>query len=139
AGRIPSAAEARAFLDDTTPDKRRALVEKLLASEDYVNHFTNVWRALLLPGNDPNGAAGQGGFDAWLRKQVADNAGHDALVREILTVPFVANPSPAAPPDRPDAPSPVAFYLARDVKPEELAAATARVFLGVRIECAQCH
>ena len=37
------------------------------------------------------------------------------------------------------APNPLAFYAARDYKPEELASATARLFLGVRIECAQCH
>jgi hypothetical protein len=138
AGHVPSAADARAFLDDTAADKRHALVEKLLASDDYVNHFTNVWRALLVPGNDPGGAPGQNGFDAWLRKKVADNAGHDALVREILTVPFAANPSPAAAP-APTDPGPAEFYLARDVKPEELAAGTARVFLGIRLECAQCH
>src|SRR5262249_58356184 len=37
------------------------------------------------------------------------------------------------------APSPTAFYLAKEVKPENLAAAASRLFLGVKIECAQCH
>src|SRR5262249_38187629 len=48
-GRIPSVAEARAFLDDPKPDKRRRLVERLLNGPAYVNHFANVWRSLLLP------------------------------------------------------------------------------------------
>ena len=39
----------------------------------------------------------------------------------------------------PDQPTPLAFYLAKDVKPENLAASTARLFLGIRLECAQCH
>src|SRR5262245_49374032 len=49
AGRIPSVAEARAFLKDQAPDKRQRLVETLLVSNAYVSHFTNVWRNLLLP------------------------------------------------------------------------------------------
>ena len=49
AGRIPTVAETRTFLDDKRPDKRARLVEKLLAGPRYVAHFTNVWRALLLP------------------------------------------------------------------------------------------
>ncbi len=49
AGRIPSVAEARMFLDDKRPNKRARLVDELLASPRYAAHFTNVWRALLLP------------------------------------------------------------------------------------------
>src|SRR5262249_11103318 len=49
AGRIPSVEEARTFLEDKRPDKRAQLVERLLASPRYVSHFTNVWRARLLP------------------------------------------------------------------------------------------
>src|SRR5262245_2226048 len=52
AGRIPLVSEIRSFLDDKSPDKRRKLVERLLDSAAYVNHFTNVWRALLLPEAD---------------------------------------------------------------------------------------
>src|SRR5437879_4155512 len=52
AGRIPRAIEVRDFLNETTPDKRQRLIERLLedpdASHQYVNHFTNVWRALLV-------------------------------------------------------------------------------------------
>src|SRR5438067_1590806 len=49
AGRIPSVAETRAFLKDSSPEKRLRLVEHLLASPRYVTHGVNVWRALLLP------------------------------------------------------------------------------------------
>jgi len=73
AGRIPSVAEARAFLKDQAPDRRQRLVEKLLAGTAYVNHFTNVWRAWMLPEAD---AAIQFGvqkpiFELWLRKQLS--------------------------------------------------------------------
>src|SRR5207245_10239045 len=90
AGRIPSVAEARAFLKDQAPNKRQRLVEKLLAGTAYVNPFTNVWRAWMLPAAD---AAIQFGlqkpvFELWLRKQFAENKGYDQIVRELLTVPF---------------------------------------------------
>src|SRR5262245_20315630 len=42
-GRIPSVAEVRSFLADPAPDRRQRLVEKLLGSPGYANHFTNVW------------------------------------------------------------------------------------------------
>src|SRR5262245_41840637 len=48
-GRIPTGIEARAFLDDTHPDKRRRLVVKLLASSAHVEHSVRAWRALLIP------------------------------------------------------------------------------------------
>src|SRR5262245_55380890 len=49
AGRTPGVTEARRFLDDARPDKRAKLIESLLESPTYANHFTNVWRALLMP------------------------------------------------------------------------------------------
>jgi hypothetical protein len=83
-----------------------------------------------------------GGFNDWLRRQISRNVGYDRMVRELLTVPFagerVRPRTPARPPDAGE-PTPVAFYLAKDVKPEDLAGSTARLFLGVKIECAQCH
>jgi hypothetical protein len=140
AGRIPSVAEVRAFLDDTRPDKRRRLVEELLNGPRYVRHFTNVWRALLLPetGNNLQASFLAPGFETWLRAKLQQNTPYDAMVRELLTVPMQGQGrNPFGQPG--GTPSPIAFYLAKDVKPENLAAAASRLFLGVKIECAQCH
>ena len=70
AGRIPSVTEVRQFLDDKRPDKRRRLVEQLLQGPRYVTHFTNVWRALLLPETTASLQARflAPGFEAWLRR-----------------------------------------------------------------------
>jgi hypothetical protein len=145
-GRIPSLTEARSFLDDKTPDKRARLVRRLLDDRGHVDHFVNVWRDLLVPevGNEGDVQGQLNGFNDWLRKQVSQNVPYDRMVRELLTVPFGSErvrprmarqtEERAAP-----APTPLAFYLAKDAKPENLAASTARLFLGVRIECAQCH
>jgi hypothetical protein len=74
----------------------------------------------------------------WLRQQFAENRPYDAMVRELLTVPMDGQGRNRFGPQG-GPPSPIAFYLAKDVKPENLAAATSRLFLGVKIECAQCH
>jgi hypothetical protein len=140
AGRIPSVEQTRTFLADRRSDKRGRLVEQLLASPRYAIHFANVYRALLLPEADNNFLvqAQQGAFRNWLKQQLARNVGYDQLVRDLLTVPIsggdglrslVTNTGPG----------PQVFYYAKEFKPENLAAGTARVFLGVSVECAQCH
>jgi hypothetical protein len=138
AGRIPTVAETRKFLRDTRPDKRARLVEDLVGGSRYTTHFTNVWRALLIPeaGNNFQVRLQQGSFENWLRKRVARNAGYDRLVRDMLTAPVSGSGIPFA---GLDDDSPLTFYLAKEFKPENLAASTARVFLGVSVECAQCH
>ena len=79
-------------------------------------------------------------FEAWLRKKVAENAGYDKIVREVLTVRLGGRGRRAGNANDARAePSPLAFYVAKDAKPENLAASASRLFLGVRIECAQCH
>jgi hypothetical protein len=141
AGRIPSVAEARAFLKDQAPDKRERLVEALLAGNGYANHFTNFWRALLLPEAD---TAFQFGvqkpiFELWLRQQFRENKGYDQMVRELLTVPFGDGRGGYNPYRSESGPTPISFYYAKDVKPEGLGAGSARLFLGVKLDCAQCH
>jgi hypothetical protein len=141
-GKIPTAAEARDFLDDPRPDKRTKLVEALLDSPAYLTHATEAYRMLLLPEADTD-AQLRGltpTFEAWLRKKIAEEAGYDQIVREVLTVRLGSAGRRAGIAHDPRAePSPLAYYIAKDAKPENLAAGTARTFLGIRLECAQCH
>jgi hypothetical protein len=142
AGRIPHVAEVRQFLDDRRPDKRARLVGRLLDGPRYVTHFGNVWRSLLLPEATTSVQARftVPGFEAWLRKQLVQNARYDAMVRELLTAPVgqqsMQNIYAAGGQGEP---TPLAFYLAKEIKPENLAAATSRLFLGIKLECAECH
>jgi hypothetical protein len=138
-GKIPTAAEARDFLDDPSPHKRQALVERLLDSPAYTAHATEIWRRHILPEADTEDLARQvaGTFEAWLRRKVIDEAGYDRIVREILTARLDTGGMDSAMGQL--APSPAAYYLAKERKPENLAAGVARVFLGIRLECAQCH
>jgi hypothetical protein len=128
-GHIPSITDARDFLDDTRPDKRRIWTERLLQDKGYAVHFANVWRALLLSqGNQEQAQAQTPAFERWWRERLEKGVGYDAIVRELITGPANgSNPGPAA------------FYQVSEFKPENLAGSTSRFFLGVRLECAQCH
>ena len=135
-GKIPTAAEARDFLDDPSKTKRLALVERLLESPAYVARATEIWRRLLLPEADTEDQGRQvaGDFQAWLRKKVIEDAGYDRIVREILTAKLDGRGTGGR-----LMPSPAGYYTAKEGKPENIASGVARVFLGIRLECAQCH
>jgi len=140
AGRIPTVEQTRSFLEDRRPDKRARLVEQLLASPRYATHFANVWRTLLLPEADNNFLVQlqEGAFKTWLKQQLAREVGYDQLARDLLTAPIAGGNGFLALANA-QGPGPQAYYFAKEFKPENLAAGTARVFLGVSVECAQCH
>ncbi|HTU20977.1 MAG TPA: DUF1549 and DUF1553 domain-containing protein [Gemmataceae bacterium] len=143
-GRTPLVSETRRFLHDPVSEKRGQAIERLLDSSGYVSNFTNLWRDLLLP--EANADFQQRFLSAqierWLRKQFTDNVSYDRMVRQLLTVPMPNNRrgmgyNPYGP--QQGEPTPLAFYQSKLGKPENLAASTARLFLGIRLECAQCH
>lgn len=138
-GRIPAVADVRDFLADPSPDKRRVVVERLLSGPTYIVHYTNLWRAAMLPEADTEQIVRifLPGFEAWLRSRIAENRNYAEIAEEVLTLP-VSMPEVQGF-DQGTTPTPVAFYRAKEGKVENLASATSRVFLGVRIECAQCH
>jgi Protein of unknown function (DUF1549) len=135
-GRIPTVAEARAFLDDRADDKRGRLVEYLLSSAGHTAHVAQVWRALLVPQatiNLPTQHLGVS-VEAWLREQL--RAGHrdDRIVRDLLTARLDYLDWTGDKKAQPVATlSPVGFYQANDLKPETVAAAVGRIFLGLRL------
>jgi hypothetical protein len=141
-GRIPTVAEARAFLADQSPDKRERLVDRLLASPQAVNHAAAVWRAALVPqaATNPDVQHLNVSLEAWLRDRLRAGRRADELARDLLTAPldYLAR-DPANRPLPAPGPSPLAFYQANDLKPETVAAGVSRILLGVKIECAQCH
>jgi Protein of unknown function (DUF1553)/Protein of unknown function (DUF1549) len=124
-GRIPAVVQLRDFLDDDRPDKRLRWIDELMDGRNnaalYTRHFTNVWRRTML-WSTPAQPALVGSLEGWLRRQVETNVPYDRLVRSVLT-------DPAAD----------AFAVANNRMPESLAARTTRLFLGVKLECVQCH
>ncbi|CAN5335463.1 hypothetical protein BH10PLA2_BH10PLA2_03310 [soil metagenome] len=141
-GRIPRTLEVRDFLADNSTHKRQLLVERLLNSATYVRHWSNVWRAALLAQtNAPEAQQFLPSFDRWLYDRLRDNTPYDRMVQEILTTPLenVGMRRRSQQMAVAEEPSPLAFYLANELKPENLASSATRLFLGVKLECAQCH
>jgi hypothetical protein len=128
-GVLPSVAEVRAFIADPRPDKRARLIDSLLKKPDHATHLADTWRNFLLPGDlEPERFGGILGFQNWLRTQFVENKRYDGLVADLLVARGSTDRSPAT-----------LFYTALEAKPEELATSTSRIFLGVQIQCAQCH
>jgi len=119
----------RGFLESSEADKRAKLIERLLARPSHATHFANVWKNVLLPQDvDVQRLLGEAGFQTWLRGQFADNVPYDTLIANLVLAKGQANQA-----------GPALFYTSLQLKPEELAASTSRVFLGTQIQCAQCH
>lgn len=129
AGRTPGVTEVRDFVADKSPDKYEAVVDRLLNSADHSSHLATVWRSFLIPeGVDLTAFGGVQEFDRWLADRFATDDSYDEVVRSLLLAEGRLSRS-----------GPLLFYSAAKLDPEQLAARTSRVFLGMRLECAQCH
>ena len=127
-GVIPRVMEVREFLEDGRTDKRERLIERLLASPRYPTHLANTWRQVMVPGGlDLEQLQNVAGVQNWLRRRFAENMRYDRIVDEFLVATGGGEAGPAL------------FYTSLELKPEKLAARTARIFLGLQIECAECH
>jgi hypothetical protein len=134
-GTIPPVSEVRRFLADASPNKRERAVDELLSRPSYVRQFATFWRRAWLPEADTDVMAQvrAPALETWLRQQLLDDRRYDDLVRQVLAAPIPRASAPQS------TDGPLAFFLAHDAKPESLAASVSRAFLGVRLDCAQCH
>jgi hypothetical protein len=128
-GMPPSSDEVRAFLADTRDSKlkRDELVDKLVGSDAYVEHWTNKWADLLQVNRKFLGEPGAKAFRQWIREAVASNKPYDQFAYEILT----ANGSNVENP-------PAAYYkILRS--PDAAMENTTQLFLAIRFNCNKCH
>lgn len=127
-GVIPRVSDVRAFLADSSPDKRAKLIDRLLASPRHATHLANSWRQFMLPsGLGLQQIQNVAGVQNWLRSQFSQNMRYDRVVSDFLVASGGGDVGPAL------------YYTSLELKPEKLAASTSRIFLGLQIECAQCH
>lgn len=127
-GRFPTEEEVVAFQANTDKNKRDQVVESLLRSPNYADYFASKWVPLLKNRRDAAAdITANFAFHAWVRDSLLANVPYDQLVRELLgaTGTVVGNP-------------PVAWYK-RVKDPKEQLEDIAQLFLGVRMQCAQCH
>ncbi|HAA69433.1 MAG TPA: hypothetical protein DCE55_09850 [Planctomycetaceae bacterium] len=126
-GTLPSAAEVQHFLSDPSSDRRAQLVERLLQRPEYADYWALKWSDLLGVQRKALGHKAAYAYYRWIRENFAANRPYDEFVREIITAQGALLDVPQA-----------NFYKV-DSDPGKLASRVAQTFLGLRIECAQCH
>ncbi len=129
-GTIPSVGQVEAFVRDTREDKRARLVDELLATPGFARHMTNVWSEVLVGQGtgDNNREYVPALFRRWLEEQFTANRPWPEIVRALVTAEGTVYDSP-----------PVNFIGRRDFSATDMAGAVSKAFLGVQIQCAQCH
>ena len=127
AGRIPTDVEARDFLNDKDPEKRRKLIDQLLISDGYRSHLFN-WMADLLRHRGKLRRSNFNHYERWLKDQIAQNRPWNEMVYAMLTAEgTLANSGPTG-------------YLLRDPgMPLDNLSNTLNIFLSANVSCAQCH
>jgi len=114
---------------DVDADKRSKLVANLLASDDYARNWAAYWRdVIFLRATEQRARIVQPVFEQWLTEQLQANAAWDEIVTELLTAEGSIGED-----------GNVGLIFAHTGQPAELAAETSRIFLGIQIQCANCH
>ena len=126
-GVIPTAEKAKAFLDDKSEDKRAKLIDDLLADPHYGRRMADIWTAKLFPRDSSVRFVQKEPLYKWLEEEFNKNPGWDKFVTRLVTATGTVADNPA-----------VTYFLAnRSV--DKLTDTTAQHFLGIQLQCAQCH
>jgi hypothetical protein len=128
-GRLPGAEDVRAFVASADPKKRAQMIDRLLTSDAYAINWGRYWRDVLTYHTPASGNYLRWQlFDAWLVEQVRRNRPWGDVVKALVTATGIN-----------DECAPVNYLTAHFGNPVEIAATTSRVFLGVQLQCAECH
>lgn len=133
-GALPTAAEARAFVDDTRPGKRAHLIDSLLDRDEYASFWTVKFEDWFRNCQLNSQGRSMGKFKEWLRERISADRPYDQLVRELLTSQGDTFQNPAT-----NFWHPAADFMLKKFDVNKVTPTVSRLFLGVRIECAECH
>ncbi len=125
-GRIPTSREAEEFLASKEKRRRAALIDKLLDSEGYVQNYFHYWADVLRV--QSKGQRTGPAYVHFIKDALRSNKPYDVFVREMVAGDGRAWSDGA-----------IGYYTRDRGMPLDNMASTLRVFLGTRIECAQCH
>lgn len=126
-GALPTTGQVQEFLADDSPNKRAAIIEEALASEDYTNYWTQRWSDIMMINSKTIGGRSAYTFHRWIRKQIQENRPYDDWVYDVIVATGnTGNVGPAN------------FYRSQRT-PEDVTKAISQAFLGIRMDCAQCH
>ncbi len=127
-GHIPAYQRLVQFLNDSSPDKRARLVDELLDDPDYAEQFSTIWGNLLI-GRANNRRTNRGVLERWIKRQFEKNARYDQFVYDLISAEGNSEQNGAV--------GFLAAHLNENAVPAT--AITARLFLGLQVQCTQCH
>ena len=135
-GHLPTPAETGEFMKDSAPDKRAKLIDKLLASDAFATHWAGYWREVVTSRTtDFRANILSRHFEKWMKERIKENKSWASVAKDILTATGDIKYDTV---DK----NGQGFFLASRTGADaenERAAETSRVFLGIQIQCAQCH
>ncbi|MEX2317470.1 MAG: DUF1549 domain-containing protein [Pirellulales bacterium] len=129
AGTLPSPAQVTMFGLDPDPDKRAKLIDRLLESDDYAQNWARYWREVIYSrATDQRARLNQDAFEKWMTAQLEQNIGWDKITTDLLTATGDVRET-----------GETALVFAHGGQAQEIAAEASRIFLGIQIQCANCH
>jgi hypothetical protein len=136
-GRIPTVGELDAFIRDSTADKKRRIVDRLLGDEyvdEYARSWTDVWTTILIGRGTDDDMVSRPGMRQYLRRALSKNIPYDQFVRELVTARGSNTPGGAGF-------NGATNFLSGKMSDNgiQAAARTAQVFLAMQVQCTQCH
>ncbi|MAS92824.1 MAG: hypothetical protein CMO55_06460 [Verrucomicrobiales bacterium] len=127
AGRIPTLEEVEGFNANTYPNKRERLIDSLLNSEAFVSNNYHFWADLLRINGEPDRIVSNA-YELWVKDAIRSNMPYDELVYSLITAEGKVWENGA-----------IGYYYRDRGMPLDNMSNTVRIFLGTRLECAQCH
>lgn len=128
-GQTPTPDDVLAFSLDPDETKRARIIDQLLEDEAFGENWARYWRDTIMYRRvEPRAALAINALEEYLRDQLNSNAGWDRIATDFITATGDIRENGAA-----------ALIMAQAGKPEDVVAEVSRIFLGIQIQCAQCH
>lgn len=142
-GRVPTLAELDRYVQDSTPSRQAELIERLLGEEyedEFARHWTDVWTMVLIGRDADNDRVSRPGMRQWLRRALVKNIPYDRFMEELVT----ATGGNTNRKDLAGFNGATNFLSGKMVEMGvengvQATAKTAQIFLGVQVQCTQCH
>jgi Protein of unknown function (DUF1549)/Protein of unknown function (DUF1553) len=128
-GQLPSPRDVTIFVLDPDSNKRAVLIDQLLRSPEYGTNWARYWRDVVyMPATDNRSRFSQAEFEKWMADELNADRGWDRIVTAMLTASGNVKENPAT-----------ALLFAQGAQAPEIAAESCRIFLGIQMQCANCH
>lgn len=129
AGTTPEPHVVSLFGLDPDQSKRAKTIDRLLESPEYARNWSQYWREVVYSrATDPRSRIAQNQFEKWMEQNLVQNRGWNKIATDLLTATGDVQEAGAT-----------ALFFAHQGDPEEVASEASRIFLGIQIQCANCH